>query len=250
MDNTNNDINKSQSLLSDKAILKHMEKGTVVISPFIRENLSTSSYDVTLGPYFYREKVPEPGQGIYNPYSESMVKKVWGEYQVAEKVKDWSLRSGQKLENIDDDDYIIWIKPGETILGHTNEFIGGNTTVTTMMKARSSLGRNFIEVCKCAGWGDVGYTSRWTMEITNNSLSYSIPLVVFRRIAQIIFFDTEGIVGPSYESSGKYQVSNDVDVLKTKWHPTDMLPKMYKDKEIKQKHQYLSLDDYIIAKQL
>ena len=24
-----------------------------------------------------------------------------------------------------------------------------------MMKARSSLGRNFIEVCKCAGWGDV-----------------------------------------------------------------------------------------------
>lgn len=29
-------------------------------------------------------------------------------------------------------------------------------TVTTMMKARSSMGRNFIEVCKCAGWGDIG----------------------------------------------------------------------------------------------
>jgi hypothetical protein len=33
--------------------------------------------------------------------------------------------------------------------------------VTTMMKARSSLGRNFIEICKCAGWGDVGYINRW-----------------------------------------------------------------------------------------
>ena len=28
---------------------------------------------------------------------------------------------------------------------------------------------------------------------------YSIPLVVGRRVAQIIFFDTEGIVGDSYE---------------------------------------------------
>eukprot|EP01133_Synstelium_polycarpum_P006274 gene6274-7279_t len=189
-------------------------------------------------------------KGIYNPYSESMVKRTWGEYQMAEKVKDWTVRAGgQKLDNIDDEDYIIWIKPGETILGHTNEFIGGNTTVTTMMKARSSLGRNFIEVCKCAGWGDVGYQSRWTMEITNNSRNYSIPLVVGRRIAQIIFFDTEGIVGPSYESSGKYQLSNDINVLKQKWNPTDMLPKMYKDREITSKSKTFSLDDYFIGKQ-
>lgn len=54
------------------------------------------------------------------------------------------------------EDLIIWVAPGETILGHTEEFIGGRHNVTTMMKARSSMGRNFIEVCKCAGWGDVG----------------------------------------------------------------------------------------------
>ena len=52
------------SLLSDKAILRHIEKGTVVVHPFVRDNLSTSSYDVTLGPFFFRENVPEPGQGI------------------------------------------------------------------------------------------------------------------------------------------------------------------------------------------
>lgn len=77
-----------------------------------------------------------------------------------------------------------------------------------MMKARSSLGRNFIEVCKCAGWGDVGYINRWTMEITNNSRYYSIPLVVGRRIAQIVFFDTEGTLeGRSYELTGtRYQL--------------------------------------------
>jgi len=51
----------------------------------------------------------------------------------------------------------------------------------------------------------VGYVNRWTMEITNNSRYYSIPLVVGRRIAQIVFFDTEGIEQQSYEASGKYQ---------------------------------------------
>lgn len=80
-----------------------------------------------------------------------------------------------------------------------------------MMKARSSLGRNFIEVCKCAGWGDIGYVNRWTMEITNNSRFYSIPLVVGRRIAQIVFFDSAGTIGSrSYADTGKYQKSEDM----------------------------------------
>lgn len=42
----------------------------------------------------------------------------------------------------------LLVRAGETILGHTNEFIGGQGGVTTMMKARSSMGRTFIEVCK------------------------------------------------------------------------------------------------------
>lgn len=78
-----------------------------------------------------------------------MVKRVWGECHEAERHIDWTNRTGNhKLENIADDDMIIWIKPGETILGHTQQFIGGRKKVTTMMKARSSMGRNFIEVCK------------------------------------------------------------------------------------------------------
>jgi dCTP deaminase len=222
------------SLLSDKGIVRNMELGNVIIEPFVRENLSTSSYDVTLGPNYFRETSPEPGQGIYNPFSESMVQRVWGKLQHAELVSDWYQRTGgNRLENISDDDRVIWIAPGETILAHTNEFIGGRNSVTTMMKARSSLGRNFIEVCKCAGWGDIGYTNRWTMEITNNSRFFSIPLIVGRRVAQIIFFDSEGTLeGSSYEKSGKYQSDTDLEVVKKSWTPDAMLPRMFKDREI------------------
>jgi len=100
------------------------------------------------------------------------------------------------------------------------------------------MGRNFIEVCKCAGWGDVGYVNRWTMEITNNSRSYSIPLVVGRRIAQIVFFDSDGTLqlhsgeAASYEKTGKYQTSDDLQVLMSAWRPENMLPRMYEDREI------------------
>lgn len=70
------------------------------------------------------------------------------------------------------------------------------------------------------------------MEITNNSRFYAIPLVVGRRIAQIIFFDTDGIAGDSYEASGKYQTTTDDTELEANWSPSAMLPKMYKDREV------------------
>lgn len=90
-------------------------------------------------------------------------------------------------------------------------------------------------MCKCAGWGDVGYVNRWTMEITNNSRHYSIPLVVGRRVAQIVFFDSEGTLeNRSYADSGKYQSLDRMQDLIDAWTPTDMLPKMYLDREIRQ----------------
>jgi len=102
-----------------------------------------------------------------------------------------------------------------------------------MMKARSSLGRSFIEVCKCAGWGDVGYINRWTMEITNNSNHYYIPLVVGRRIAQIVFFETGEIIDHDCTKSGKYNNTTDIKQTIKNWNPMSMLPRLYQDKEIR-----------------
>ena len=134
-------------------------------------------------------------------------------------------------KGIKEDDKVILLGPQETILAHTEEFIGGRNHITTVMKARSSLGRNFIEVCKCAGWGDVGYINRWTMEVTNNSMYHKIPLIVGRRIGQIIFFETGEIRGKGYSNEGKYQVTDDIEDMKASWSPDSMLPKMYNDRE-------------------
>ncbi|PCI21288.1 hypothetical protein COB64_00190 [Candidatus Wolfebacteria bacterium] len=220
--------------LSDKKILEEIAKGDIIIDPFNSLNLATSSYDVSLGEYYYREQKPKYYHPIYNIYNKSHTHHVWGPRFYEAKT---AVEAFEKLnfdwEGISKDDKVILIHPGETILAHTNEFIGGRNHITTMMKARSSMGRNFIEVCKCAGWGDVGFINRWTMEITNNSQNYVIPLVVGRRIAQIIFFETGPIAGKDYTVTGKYLSSTDIDIVKEEWKPEMMIPQLYNDRDIK-----------------
>lgn len=222
--------------LSDRKIMEEMEKGDIIISPFDPKNLATSSYDVTLGEYFFPQLPPQHFQNIYNIYDKSHVDRIWGtKPKKALKAKEAFKHYKFDFTGIDPEDMVIVLEPGETVLAHTNEFIGGKKHITTMMKARSSMGRSFIEVCKCAGWGDVGYINRWTMEITNNSMHYTIPLVVGRRIAQIIFFETGPIKGADYSQTGKYNPADNLKDLKKLWKPEMMLPKLYTDRDIKKK---------------
>lgn len=220
--------------LSDKRILEEMRSGDIIIDPFRKDHLATSSYDVSLGEWFFREQQPKYNHALYNIWSREHMEHVWGADKVEHAVV--AEEAFQKYrfnwDGINPSDLVILMRPGETILAHTVEFIGGRNHITTMMKARSSMGRNFIEVCKCAGWGDVGFFNRWTMEITNNSRNYIIPLVVGRRIAQIIFFETGQIIEKDYTEGGKYQTASSVEELKARWNPSMMLPGLHKDKDI------------------
>lgn len=224
------------SVLSKPQILKHIKEGNIVVSPFNKDNLANSSYDVRLGEYFFRQSPIKLSQ-IFNPFYEKHVRKMYQEAETAMFVSEIrsKLNPGYGLL---DKDRVILIAPGETILAHTIEFIGGKNgtkdlpAVTTEMRARSSIGRIGIAVCKCAGWGDINYINRWTMEITNFSNAI-IPLPIGVRIAQIIFHETYPVDElDKYDKKGKYQTSENVEELRKNWKPEDMLPKLYKDKDL------------------
>jgi len=215
------------AILSDVEIKKELEVGNIIISPFSREQLSNCSYDVTLGEYYYR---CTNQLEYFNPWQQDHVDKYWGEYLQAKPLTQEEREKMKIDDSIGINDKVILINPGETILGHTNEFIGGRNFITTMMKSRSSLGRVGINFCKCSGWGDNNYYNIWTMEITNFSNS-TVLLPVNRRIAQIVFLYTGKCENP-YKS--KYQTEPlPLEELKNKWHPTMMLPKLHLDYELK-----------------
>lgn len=222
-------------LLSRDAILRHFKEGNIIIDPFDERKLKTVSYDIALGEWFWREGHPEGRATVHNIYDAESTDRVWrGPYE-AENAPDVAERLGMDLKNIKPEDKIVLLRPGETILGHTQEFIGGRDKVVAKMYARSSMGRNFVEVCKDAGWGDVGYFNRWTMEITNNSQYFTIPLVVGRRVGQMVFYEIEPLKhAPDYVGEGgKYQRSQDVEIVKSSWNPQMMIPQMHLDWEIK-----------------
>jgi len=208
----------TQSVLSDNQILKEIQNTNIFIHPFNPKNLSNSSYDVTLGLNYYRaQKSPK----LFLPWDEESVYEYWGHPQVADLIDTEELSEKYKLPK---GSGVILLEPGELILAHTQEFIGGLDHITTMMKARSTMGRIGISVCKDAGWGDVGYINRWTMEISNFSQS-TIPLVVGMRIAQIVFFYT-GKVMNTYHKKGAYQTECETtDEIIRKWETYQMLPK-------------------------
>jgi dCTP deaminase len=171
---------------------------------------------------------------LHNIYDEKSTKYVWSGPHKAEKVKDLRKRLDiPELVGVDDEDEVIMLAPGETILGHTQEFIGGREVCVAKMYGRSSTGRNFIEVCKDAGWGDVGYVNRWTMEITNNSHYFTIPLVVGRRIAQMVFYEVAPLdKGADYSlEKGKYQHTDNLKELMKTWSPNQLIPRMHLDPE-------------------
>ncbi len=225
------------SVLSKPEILKHLKEGNIVITPFNKTNVANSSYDVRLGKYYFRQNPIKHSQ-ILNPFYEKSVRRMYDEVEEAVLVSEIKSKLNP-FHGFSNKDKVILIAPGETILAHTIEFIGGKngtkdlSAVTTEMRARSSIGRIGISVCKCAGWGDIGYVNRWTMEITNFS-NVIIPLPVGVRIAQIIFHETVAVpdIDKYSDKGGKYQTSNDLKSVMKNWKPEDMLPKLYKDKDL------------------
>jgi hypothetical protein len=99
----------------------------------------------------------------------------------------------------------------------TSQYILPSPASSVFAPVELQIGAELTLPMHLSGWGDVGFVNRWTMEITNNSRHYSIPLVVGRRIAQIVFFDTQGTLDSrSYSDTGKYQTSGDLQALKVR----------------------------------
>jgi dCTP deaminase len=196
-------------LLSDRRIMAEIARGNIVIDPFSLDNLGTNSYDLRLGNHFYRQG------DIYrlaslDPYSEQSVRTLW---------QPWNVDVGD-----------IVLRPGETVLAHTEEFVGGRNGFVGYLRARSSIGRLGITVANCAGMGDVGYVNRWTMEMTNH-LNIPVTLRIHTRVAQMVFFE---VGNTDKEYRGKYQSHDSLDLagIKKAWSPEQMLPKLWKDPEM------------------
>lgn len=101
------------------------------------------------------------------------------------------------IESIGEDTMGFMLAPREFMIGTTLEEIGSVAlpssegeaapiAIVPEMRAKSTTGRHGISVALCAGMGDIGYSSRWALEVHNNHDSY-VFLAIGTAIGQVVF---------------------------------------------------------------
>ncbi len=156
-------------ILSGKAIAQHMGK-EIIIEPYDPNRLNPNSYNLSLHNqllvyenHLLDMKTPNPVKTLTIP------------------------ETGLVLE------------PNKLYLGRTNEFTKTDRFVP-MLEGRSSIGRLGLFIHVTAGFGDVGFSGYWTLEIFCVQPIRIYPNV---EICQIYYHDIQGEYEPY--SSGKYQ---------------------------------------------
>jgi dCTP deaminase len=173
-------------ILTDVQILKEMEKGTIVISPFDRNHLGSNSYDVHLARHL-------------------------ATYQ--SDILDAKRHNQIDHFSIPDDGLILL--PHRLYLGVTEEYTETHAHVP-FLEGKSSIGRLGIDIHATAGKGDIGFCNTWTLEI-----SVKQPVRVYHGmpIGQLIYFAVAGEIGTSYKTkaSAKYTTRTDKPVESMMW---------------------------------
>ena len=168
-------------ILTGNKIEQAFRAGDITIDPFVPENVGPNSYDVTLA----RELLIYEGE-VLDPRAQNHTTPI----------------------TIPEDGLVL--EPGELYLGSTVERVGSNIYVACL-EGRSSLARLGLSIHQTAGFGDLGFISRWTMEIM---AIRPIRVYAGMRIGQFAFHRPYGEIQKLYR--GKYGQQEGVAVESSK----------------------------------
>lgn len=156
-------------ILTGNEIRQRMASGDIVIYPYSEDQLGPNSYNLRLHREMlvYREAVLDPKQDN---------------------------RTAKII--IPPEGYVL--KPGRVYIASTEEWTETRSLVP-MLVGRSSVGRLGLAVHVTAGFGDIGFRGRWTLE-----LAATEPVRIYpgMEICQIYYQTVQGEILDEYR--GKY----------------------------------------------
>lgn len=165
------------SILTGNEIDKQIREGNIIISSYDKSRLNPNSYNLTIGDrlQYYSDGISILDSRGINPTKEIAIPETG---------------------------YTLW--PETLYLACTEEYTWTEKYVP-VVDGRSSIGRLGIGVHVTAGFGDIGFSGKWTLEIFVVE-----PIIVYpnMEIAQIYFHTIEGNNDIKY--TGKYQDSTEI----------------------------------------
>lgn len=159
-------------ILVDHQIREEVQKGNIVITPWSDDQLNPNSYNLRLADEL----------AVYDA-------------AVLDPKKKLQLRSIQIPKTG------LLLYPNKLYLGRTVEKTVSHSHVP-MIEGRSSIGRLGIFIHVTAGFGDIGFSGYWTLEIVATK---SVVVYPEMEICQIFWHTTKDGALPEKAYKGKYQ---------------------------------------------
>lgn len=178
------------AILTGKEILRRRETGDITITPFDEKRVNPNSYNLTLAPELM----------VYKCHA--IVSADLFGMRLCDNTLDMAKENAVETIEIDDGGFVI--QPGVLYLARTAEYTETHNLVP-MLEGRSSIGRLGINIHATAGFGDVGFSGFWTLEI---SCVQPVRIYPGVEICQIYYHTVEGEI--SEYSSGKYQKNSGI----------------------------------------
>lgn len=198
-------------ILCREAIFEARERGDIVIEPFEPKLVGINSVDVRMGPELFELQRSE-FRDLYQDTTDR--------WKQIEPVTAGELRKknpGFAEGALDDDAPCFVLESGKFYLATTLEAIGSaagddsRPAHVPEMKARSTVGRQGLTVALCAGLGDVGYISRWALEVRVVDCG-DVAVAVGTPIAQVVFHKATP-TNAAYDGAARYQHGDAVRFL-------------------------------------
>lgn len=161
-------------MLTGNEIKKMVREGRITLSPFSEDRVNPNSYNLEMS-------------------NELISYHEWVEFDTRDP-------KGTPYNTVNINEYKKGYKllPRYLYLASTVEECGSDEFVCCL-EGRSSLARMGVSVHLTAGFGDLGFKSRWTLEMT-----VQFPTIIYPKmqICQAVFHTTQGDRGMQYK--GKY----------------------------------------------
>ena len=208
-------------ILSGQEIYKEIKCGNIKIDPFNEDRLNPNSYNLRLDDHI---KVYDPtktanARKLRDYYGKitCIDKDAWNFHVETDNgrlvgINDAYLDLHERDETEDiyigvDDGIILY--PNKLYLGTTIERTWTNKYVP-ILNGRSSVGRKGLTIHVTAGFGDIGFDGKWTLEMT---VVHPLKIYFADEICQVAYFTIDG--NTDYQYNGRYQGQNDVTESKS-----------------------------------
>lgn len=180
-------------ILTGPEIQKQLEAGRISIDPFNPKCLNPGSYDLTLG----NEVVVY--EGVVFCYGEAGTEEDGG-YFLPNPGAVLDTKQELPARKFTINPEVGWLlKPGIGYLMATAEKVHTDYYVP-VIDGKSSLGRLFVQVHITAGYGDIGYSGHYTLEVV---VTHPVRVYPGMRFCQMRFHQPQGDL-MNYASKGHY----------------------------------------------